>query len=504
MSRYWQVVQPGRAYALGFIMLALLAGAGIALLPLAQLALVGVAVLALSAFALTLAEPLIGLCMALVIAPFAPLENIMLRLPLDSGQVMLAVTFAAWGLRALYLRALYLRALYLRRLHVSGPWQGIAVGLLIFIAVAGLSFFVASSFDLWARETLKWVEVLLIYVLISTETDPRKVGLIVGAVLVSGLFQAGLGIYQFGLRGEGPAEFAILGGRFYRAYGTFEQPNPFGGYLGLIWPVALGIALYGARCVVRRAHGVLRSAYWGAGMVAALVLAALVLAALVLSWSRGAWLGAVAAGVAVLGVALRKPAASLAVLLAAGLLVFALNEAGLLPESIRARLTDFTQQFSSFDVRGVNVNDANYSVIERLAHWQAAQNMIVDRPWLGVGFGNYPAAYDQYRAMKWPNALGHAHNYYLNVWAETGLLGLVAYAWLWLIVIARTLSLAVRGDRSTLAPWLAVGLIGAWAHLSVHHLVDNLYVANTFILIGAYLGVLDSALTRRPASHSPA
>ncbi len=489
MSRYWQVAQPRRVYALGFMAMALLAGAGIALLPLSQLALIGAAVLALGAFALTLAEPVIGLCIVLVIAPFAPLENIMLRLPLDSGQMMLAVTFAAWGLRALYLR----------RLDVSGPWRGIAVGLLIFVTVAGLSFFAASSFDLWARETLKWVEVLLIYLLVSGETDRRKVGLILGAILVSSVFQAGLGIYQFGLRGEGPAEFAILGGRFYRAYGTFEQPNPFGGYMGLIWPVALGIALRGVYGVVRGAYSVvripwcvLRSAYWGAGMVAALALVALVL-----SWSRGAWLGAVAAGVAVLVVALRRPAASLAALLAAGLLVFALNEAGLLPESIRARLTDFTQQFSSFDVRGVNVNDANYSVIERLAHWQAAQNMIVDRPWLGVGFGNYPAAYDQYRAMKWPNALGHAHNYYLNVWAETGLPGLVAYALLWLIVLARTLSLAARGDRSTLGPWLAVGLIGAWAHLGVHHLVDNLYVANTFILIGAYLGLLDSVLARQ-------
>jgi len=486
MSPYWPARQPARAYAAALLTVALLVAAAIALLPLPQLALAGVAALALGAIALTLAEPVVGLCIALVIAPFAPLENIMLRLPVDSGQIMLAVTFAAWGLRALYVR----------RLDMSGARRGIAVGLLIFIAVAGLSFFAASSFDLWARETLKWVEVLLVYLIVSTETDRRKAGLILGAILVSGLFQAGLGVYQFGLRGEGPDEFAILGGRFYRSYGTFEQPNPYGGYMGLIWPVALGVALYG---VSRRAYCVVRIAYWVAGGVAALALVALVL-----SWSRGAWLGAAAACVAVLVLALRRPAASLAALLAASLLALTLNAAGLLPESIRARLTDFTRQFSSFDVRGVNVNDANYSVIERLAHWQAAQDMIVDHPWLGVGFGNYPVAYGQYRAMKWPNPLGHAHNYYLNVWAETGLAGLAAYALLWLIIIARALSLAARGDRSTLGPWLAVGLTGAWAHLSVHHLVDNLYVANTFILIGAYLGLLDSALTRQRGSQPPA
>jgi hypothetical protein len=37
---------------------------------------------------------------------------------------------------------------------------------------------------------------------------------------------------------------------------------------------------------------------------------------------------------------------------------------------------------------------------------------------------------------------------------------------------------------------LALGLLGAWTHLSVHHLFDNLYVNNTHLLIGALLGVL--------------
>ena len=41
----------------------------------------------------------------------------------------------------------------------------------------------------------------------------------------AGLVQAFIGIWQFGLRDTGPEHFMILG-RFYRAYGTFEQPNP--------------------------------------------------------------------------------------------------------------------------------------------------------------------------------------------------------------------------------------------------------------------------------------
>ena len=53
--------------------------------------------------------------------------------------------------------------------------------------------------------------------------------------------------------------------------------------------------------------------------------------------------------------------------------------------------------------------------------------MAGDRPWLGVGFGNYGAAYEEYALINWPDPLGHAHNYYLNLVAEIGFIGLGAY-----------------------------------------------------------------------------
>jgi hypothetical protein len=59
-------------------------------------------------------------------------------------------------------------------------------------------------------------------------------------LLLAGLSQAVIGIWQFGLRGDGPEHFEILGG-FYRAYGTFEQPNPFGGYMSLGASLAAGV-----------------------------------------------------------------------------------------------------------------------------------------------------------------------------------------------------------------------------------------------------------------------
>ncbi len=161
---------------------------------------------------------------------------------------------------------------------------------------------------------------------------------------------------------------------------------------------------------------------------------------------------------------------------------------GLLPPSIVARLTDFAQYVRFEDARGVGINDANYAVIERMAHWQAALEMLRYNLWTGVGFGCYEPAYSQFALINWPIALGHAHNYYLNVAAETGLVGLAAYLFLWGAVFWQTWQ-ATRRAKGLLRG-VAIGLLGTWTHLSVHHLFDNLYVNNVHLHIGVLLGLL--------------
>jgi O-antigen ligase len=160
---------------------------------------------------------------------------------------------------------------------------------------------------------------------------------------------------------------------------------------------------------------------------------------------------------------------------------------GLVPESIAGRLTSLAD-YEVQDVRGVDITPANYAVIERLAHWQAALEMANEHPWLGVGFGNYESAYTDYALINWPYPLGHAHNYYLNLLAEIGILGLGAYLAFWAAVAA--LTARVIGRTPYPQRGLALGLMGIWVHLSVHHLVDKLYVNNIYLHLGALLGIL--------------
>ena len=140
----------------------------------------------------------------------------------------------------------------------------------------------------------------------------------------------------------------------------------------------------------------------------------------------------------------------------------------------------------------------NYAVVERLAHWQAANDMAHDRPLFGVGLGSYEAVYDDYRLVNWEAPLGHAHNLYLNMLAETGIIGLAAFLAFWLLIF--TLTWRCRRHPDLFSRSIAIGLLGCWTYIAVHCLFDNLYVNNLFFHIGVLLSVL--AILYRQTTHS--
>ncbi|MCS7324915.1 MAG: O-antigen ligase family protein, partial [Anaerolineae bacterium] len=444
---------------------AALAGVGVALLPLEALFALGAVLV--GAFALL--DPALSLALTLVLAPLQPLERIVLGFGLGSGQVMLSVALIAYLLRAL--------ATWRLCVHTWG--MPISALLAAFASIAFATFFVAQDAGEWLGEWVKWLQFGAV-ALIVANASRRTRALLLGAVLVSGAIQAAAGFYQAVLRGTGPDEFLFVGSLArYRAYGSFEQPNPFGGFMGLVWPVALGVSV-----------GALRQRRWFVG-ASALLVAVGSIYALIASGSRGAFVGAAAAALALVLVALPRPQvwalAALTILLA----LYGFDRLNL-PASIEAQVQAYMPN-GELDVRNAQVTPFTFSTIERLAHWQAALRMIEASPWLGVGLGNYAAAYPRFRLLPWENPLGHAHNYYLNVFAEGGVLGLLTYLAFWVATIAITW----RQARAEGALGLMGGILGAWAHLSVHQLFDNLYVANMHLLLGAYLGFVMAQRAQR-------
>jgi O-antigen ligase len=174
----------------------------------------------------------------------------------------------------------------------------------------------------------------------------------------------------------------------------------------------------------------------------------------------------------------------------------------LLPPSVAQRLTSFVPFIGVRDVSTIEITDDNYASLERLAHWQSALDMWRDHPWLGVGFGNYEAAYAEYALPKWPLALGHAHNYYLNVAAEAGAIGLLAYLMLWGTALWQAWQTLRRTDDSY-ARALVLGALGMLVHVSIHNVVDNLWVHNIYIQVAIVLGLTQgSPLNETSRAHT--
>ena len=417
-----------------------------------------------------LLRPALGLPLLALAVPFGSLGTVSIGpAAVGAEEALLGAVAGAWLVRQMSRGALNLR------------WPSLAGAGLVLLAVMLASFLPATSLALSVKELVKWGELWLAMVLVLNLVDVFDALLLTLGLLLAGAAEGLLGLYQFFTR-SGPEAFLLMG-RFMRAAGTFEQPNPYGGYLGLTVPLAVGILL---AIWPGTAQGTNRGQLWGIWLFAA-VTGGLMLGGLVASWSRGAWLGA-AAAVGVVVVA--RGGAWLRGILLVGLLALMLSLLvwGRLPipGALQQRFLDYAADLT-LDVRTVEVTDANFAVLERAAHWQAALEMFKDQPWTGVGIGNYAAVYERYALPRWPDPLGHAHNYYLNIAAEAGLPGLGAY----LLWVAAGLWVALRAVRVSrgFEQGLALGVLGMWVHLSVHNFFDNLYVHGMAIQVGLLLGL---------------
>lgn len=443
------------------------------------------AILAFTCIVLLPASPLIALVVALTLAPLRTLVSTEsgLSLPLDIGQILILIYFGVWLAHQLWRREAPIKS------QADAP----LLAVLALVAVFSIGAWTSQSVSGWLAEWLKWVAIALLIWTLSVSVDGSWSWLVF-AVLVSAFANALVGLYIFA--GGSGADHLVILGKFFRAFGTFGQPNPFGGFMGIALPLGLMAAWaqlpsvwMGWRRHRRVPH--LPVLIFFASSLVSVVLAA----ALVASWSRGAWLGAAVAVLCMLIALPKRVSRGLALAAAIAALIAATWSIGLLPRSIVLRLTTAaTDLITVSDARGVEITPINYAVTERLAHWQAAMYMAEEAPLVGIGLGNYEVVYDDYRLINWEEPLGHAHNLYLNMLAETGLIGLIAYLSFWVIVFRMTWSLRQQPD--TFSRCIAIGLLGSWVYVAVHSVFDNLYVNNLFLHIGVLLGIL-AILDRR-------
>ncbi len=206
---------------------------------------------------------------------------------------------------------------------------------------------------------------------------------------------------------------SLVHGSAYRIHGTFGHYMTFAGVLLTVSLVALARVLFGPD---RRAR------------TFALVALAVSVSALLMTHTRSAWLGWLA-GAACASILWRRWA--LAALPAAALVLYLAA-----PGAVRDRIE------SIFDRKDV-------TAVERTYMWRSGTALWRDHFWLGVGPDNLRAAYPAYKLPDDPwlpeRGFTHLHDNVLQIAGERGLLGLLAWSWIWLAWTAG----AVRAWRST-------------------------------------------------------
>ncbi|MEO6457030.1 MAG: O-antigen ligase family protein [Chloroflexia bacterium] len=380
----------------------------------------------------------------------------------------------------------------------------IAIALFFFLTATLASLWNTTSMPESLAEVSRWLVTILAYVVIVNSVQARREmnGLIV-VMLIAGMSEALLGLGQ-AYSGIGPASFNV-GGLLTRAYGTIGAPNSFAGYINMSLPLALALAIYHwSKWIALRRKTPLLDKPSLMSLQHLRVPLFMSLVSLTLFWtvlttlSRGAWIG-LAFGVLAMVFALGKRAApALSLLFGSGVAMVGLGSVGALPPTVADRFGLLISQLGVFDPRGITPTPENYAIVERMVHWQVAGNMFLSNPWFGVGIGNFNVLFNTFGVQGWPYSRGHAHNYYLHLLAETGVVGLTFYA-VALITIAVVAIKALRRVRvagDTYAEAVVIGALGIFVTFTMHNIFENLHALNMGIHWGAALALF--TLVSRP------
>ncbi|MBT9132306.1 MAG: hypothetical protein DDT32_00884 [Syntrophomonadaceae bacterium] len=233
---------------------------------------------------------------------------------------------------------------------------------------------------------------------------------IIAAIFLAAILVIAYGIYQYYFGLERMREFLIahydisefhpdflrraLYGR--EAFSTFLFAPALAAYLGMILPLALSFFIY--------------LSGWKRIFPAILFISGVF--CLYLTFSYGGWASSLFAIFLVLLVSLRKYRVHI--------LSFAVIAAFLL-------LLPYTREFIPGVERMGRSMSASLEV--RLDYWRATWEMIKDYPVFGSGPGTFASLYAQHK-IPFAEETRMAHNNYLQVFSEMGILGIASFLWL--------------------------------------------------------------------------
>ncbi len=288
------------------------------------------------------------------------------------------------------------------RLFTNTPLN---IPLLLLFLITGLSFLNSINyFDTLKGGVFRLIGYILIFfVMVEEVKDPRHIRMIVFAISTGLILASFDSIWQVltgrdFIRGYAP----VINIGLVRATAAFKDSNILGIYLSAFAPLIFGLNLY----------------YFKNKQKLAFIFVSLIaLIGIILTYSRPTLL-AIYAVLFFLGVARKDK------ILISLLIIFTLISPFILPKSVK----NWAREVEYNPFRFI-CND------DRIAVYRNSLNMIKDHPFIGLGANTYMKNYKKYREpVEYRNIVTkdymYAHNNFLHMAAEIGLIGLGLFIWL--------------------------------------------------------------------------
>lgn len=322
---------------------------------------------------------------------------------------------------------------------------------IVFIAIYAMSAVTSLSFITSIKIALLIISFIFIYfVIINSITTKKQLEVLFALLVCVGVIVSLYGIYQYVFAGTFASSSFVDKEMFQdittRVSGTFDNPNVMGEYLLLVIPIAL--------TYVFNWKGWLKK-------LISLSIVAIMIVCLALTYSRGCYLGIAAC----VGIFLLLINLKFILFLIAGIISIPF----VLPSSIMNRLTSIG-----------NTDDSSTSY--RVSIWKGAVDMIKDYWYRPIGQGT--TAFNSIYPLYSYSGVGaeHTHNLFLQVFIETGILGIVSFVGLIFKFYQYLCSgLKICKDRDLYIKIIA--FVSGLSGFLIQSLFDNTWYNNRIILI---------------------
>jgi putative inorganic carbon (HCO3(-)) transporter len=377
-------------------------------------------------------------------------------LPISKAIIEITVTLAIF---VFFIKKIVLRQSLFKKTYLNLP-------LFVFLFLSAISIIGSNALLTSLRNLFfKLIEqILLFFVIVEVINTRQKARKIIYIMLASSFLVGVDGIFQYFTHKDFLRSRKMI--FLKRINASFYTPNDLGAYLVPMAILSLSMNFEKIKNVFLKIFNK--------------ILPLLLFINLVLTFSRGAWLGFAIGLVFLVSIALllkNKQSFILAILLIL-ILILSLPLRSEIPFN---KILDFSDA-GSIDRRGL---------------WTIAWNMIKERPIFGHGIGTFMHNFRKYDTIGYAHSVSYAHNCYLQMAAEIGISGLLAFFWIIFILFKNSLARIFECNTISIDTML-LGLISSLGAFLVHSTFEtNLYSLDLGTLFWIILSLTVSVSTIR-------